>query len=65
MCRRLTGYLWQATKILDFLLQILEAEESPEAQAVIVTGLCKLLLAGMITEPRVSNLIMFVSKFEC
>ncbi|KAF8182055.1 nuclear condensing complex subunit [Pholiota molesta] len=42
-----------ATKILDFLLQILEAEESPEAQAVIVTGLCKLLLAGMITEPRV------------
>jgi condensin complex subunit 3 len=36
------------------LLQVLEAEETPEAQAVLVTGLCKLLLAGMITEPRVS-----------
>jgi len=44
----------QATRILDFLLQVLEAEEVPEAQAVLVTGLCKLLLAGMITEPRVS-----------
>ncbi len=46
--------LFQAARILDFLLQILEAEESAEAQAVIVTGFCKLLLAGMITESRVS-----------
>lgn len=45
----------QSAKILDFLLQILEAEESPEAQAVIVTGFCKLLLAGMITESRVNK----------
>jgi len=50
----------QATRILDFLLQVLEAEEMPEAQAVLVTGLCKLLLAGMITEPRVSVFTSFV-----
>ncbi|KAF8875410.1 nuclear condensing complex subunit [Gymnopilus junonius] len=40
-------------QLVDFLLQILEAEESPEAQAILVTGLCKLLLAGIITEPKV------------
>ncbi|KAF9476968.1 hypothetical protein BDN70DRAFT_811386 [Pholiota conissans] len=52
-----------AAKILDFLLQILEAEEAPEAQAIIVTGLCKLLLAGMITEPKVLTCLalMYVS----
>ena len=32
----------------------------PEAQAVLVTGLCKLLLAGMITEPRVSTSALFL-----
>ena len=56
----LTKLYFKVTRILDFLLQVLEAEEMPEAQAVLVTGLCKLLLAGMITEPRVS-----VSAFFC
>ncbi|KIM46792.1 hypothetical protein M413DRAFT_23143 [Hebeloma cylindrosporum] len=52
-----------ATRILDFLLQVLEAEETPAAQAVLVTGLCKLLLAGMITEPRVLTCLalMYIS----
>ncbi|KAF8962585.1 nuclear condensing complex subunit [Flammula alnicola] len=52
-----------AARILDFLLQILEAEESPPAQAVMVTGLCKLLLAGMITESRVLTCLalMYIS----
>ncbi|KDR80169.1 hypothetical protein GALMADRAFT_62541 [Galerina marginata CBS 339.88] len=52
-----------AKQIVDFLLQVLEAEESPEAQAVLVTGLCKLLLAGIITETRVltSLALMYIS----
>ena len=40
---------------MDFLLQILEAEESDEAQAVMVSGFCKLLLAGIVTDPKVNQ----------
>ncbi|PPQ76775.1 hypothetical protein CVT24_010736 [Panaeolus cyanescens] len=40
-------------RIVDFLLQSLESEESPEAQAILATGLCKLLLAGIIKDDRV------------
>ena len=43
---------FQAAKNLDFLLQILKAEESARAQAIIVTEFCRLLLADMITESR-------------
>ena len=43
---------FQAAKNLDFLLQILKAEESARAQAIIVTEFCRLLLAAMITESR-------------
>ncbi|KAF9525087.1 nuclear condensing complex subunit [Crepidotus variabilis] len=52
-----------AKQIVDFLLQLLDAEESAEAQAVLATGLCKLLLAGIITDPKVLvNLaILYVS----
>ncbi|KAH9478497.1 Condensin complex subunit 3 [Psilocybe cubensis] len=49
-----------AKQIVDFLLQILETEESAEAQAVIVTGLCKLLLPGIITETRVLTSLALV-----
>jgi len=47
---------------LDFLLQIFEAEESAEAQAVIATGLCKLLLAGIVTDSRVSYCSTFLVR---
>ncbi|TFK34512.1 nuclear condensing complex subunit [Crucibulum laeve] len=40
-------------RIVDFLLHTLEAEEAPIAQAVLCTGICKLLLTGIITDPRV------------
>ena len=43
----------QAKRITDFLLQMLDSDDSPEVQAVLCTGLCKLLLAGIITDPRV------------
>ncbi|CAA7257465.1 unnamed protein product [Cyclocybe aegerita] len=42
-----------AKQIVDFLLQLLEGEESPEAQAVLATGFCKLLLSGIVNEPKV------------
>jgi condensin complex subunit 3 len=45
----------QAKRITDFLLQMLDSDDSPEAQAVLCTGICKLLLAGIITEPRVGS----------
>ena len=45
----------QAKRITDFLLQMLDSDDSPEAQAVLCTGLCKLLLAGIMMEPRVSS----------
>lgn len=34
---------------------MLDSDDSPEAQAVLCTGICKLLLAGIITEPRVGS----------
>ncbi|KAG5636580.1 hypothetical protein H0H81_007551 [Sphagnurus paluster] len=42
-----------AQKIITFLLQTLEAEESAMIQAVICIGLSKLLLSGMIKDPKV------------
>ena len=46
----------QAKRITEFLLQMLDSDDSVEAQAVLCTGICKLLLAGIVTEPRVSSL---------
>jgi Nuclear condensing complex subunits, C-term domain len=43
----------QAKRITDFLLQMLDSDDSPDVRAVLCTGICKLLLAGIITEPRV------------
>jgi condensin complex subunit 3 len=33
---------------------MLDSDDSPEVQAVLCTGICKLLLAGIITDPKVS-----------
>jgi condensin complex subunit 3 len=46
----------QAKRITDFLLQMLDSNDSPEVQAVLCTGICKLLLAGIITDHRVGFL---------
>ena len=60
----------QAKRITDFLLQMLDSNDSPEVQAVLCTGICKLLLAGIITDPRVgfpylcgARLIELIFKF--
>lgn len=52
-----------AKRIIDFLLQTLEAEESPAVQVILCTGFCKLLLAGIITDPNVLTCLalMYVS----
>ncbi len=44
-------------------MQVLEAEESAEAQAALVVGFCKLLLAGIVTEPKVKIKTLFVALF--
>jgi condensin complex subunit 3 len=46
----------QAKRITDFLLQMLDSNDSPEVQAVLCTGICKLLLAGIIIDTRVEFL---------
>lgn len=55
----------QAKKIVDFLLQTLEAEDSAPVQAVLCVGLSKLILSGMITDPRVrvSLTITYISPY--
>ncbi|KAF8814695.1 ARM repeat-containing protein [Phlegmacium glaucopus] len=53
-----------AKRITDFLLEMLDdSSDSPEAQAVLCTGICKLLLAGIITDPRVLSCLalMYIS----
>lgn len=39
--------------MIDFLLHILSAEESDRVQAVLVIGLAKLVLAGMVGDEKV------------
>jgi len=52
----------QANQIIEFLLQTLEGEESEEAQAIIVIGFCKLLLAGVVKDSRVSFCLMLTHE---
>ena len=40
-------------KIIMFLLALLENEESDRVQAILCTGIAKLMLAGMVTDERV------------
>ncbi|KAJ2934154.1 hypothetical protein H1R20_g2926, partial [Candolleomyces eurysporus] len=42
-----------AQQITGFLIQALQSEEDPGSQAVVCTGICKLVLAGIISEPNV------------
>lgn len=43
-------------RIVEFLLHVLENEESDEAQAVTCIGIAKLMLSGMVTDERVRNI---------
>ncbi|KAK0494637.1 nuclear condensing complex subunit [Armillaria luteobubalina] len=42
-----------AEQIITFLVQTLEVEESNAVQAVLCIGICKLLLAGLVKDPKV------------
>ncbi|KAF7426008.1 hypothetical protein PC9H_008370 [Pleurotus ostreatus] len=52
-----------ADRIITFLLQTLETDESPVIQAVLCIGISKLLLAGFVDDPRVltSLILVYVS----
>ncbi|TFK26559.1 condensin subunit Cnd3 [Coprinopsis marcescibilis] len=52
-----------AQQVTGFLLQTLQNEDLPQAQAVLCTGICKLLLAGIITDTTllVSLLLLYIS----
>ena len=40
-------------RIVEFLLHVLENEESEKVQALLCVGISKLMLSGMITDERV------------
>jgi condensin complex subunit 3 len=46
-------HLLKANRIMTFLLQTLETEESNAVQAVLCIGITKLLISGIVTDPRV------------
>ena len=50
-------------KIVDFLLQLLEAEELERVQALLVVGIAKLMLSGMVTDERVSGFFLILLYF--
>ncbi|KAI0777818.1 nuclear condensing complex subunit [Trametes elegans] len=47
-------------KIIDFLLQLLEAEEIERVQALLVVGIAKLMLSGLVTDERVLQTLVLV-----
>ncbi|KAI0674717.1 nuclear condensing complex subunit [Trametes maxima] len=47
-------------RIVDFLQQLLEAEERPRVQALLVIGVAKLMLAGMVTDERMLQTLVLV-----
>ncbi|KAI0360255.1 ARM repeat-containing protein [Trametes cingulata] len=47
-------------RIVEFLLQLLEAEERERVQALLVVGIAKLMLAGMVTDERVLQTLVLV-----
>ena len=49
----------QGERIVTFLLHLLETEENEKIQALLCMGIAKLMLAGMITDERVSGLRPF------
>jgi condensin complex subunit 3 len=53
--------LWyQGERIIEFLLHVLDSDESEQVQALICMGLAKLMLAGMASEDRVSYQTAFI-----
>jgi hypothetical protein len=44
----------QGDRIIEFLLHVLDGDDSDKVQALICMGLAKLMLAGMASEDRVS-----------
>ncbi|KAJ3556048.1 hypothetical protein NM688_g2240 [Phlebia brevispora] len=47
-------------RIVEFLLLILDNEESPKVQALLCMGLAKLMLAGMVVDDRVLQSLVLV-----
>lgn len=43
----------QGKRVIAFLMQVLEAEDSKTVQALICQGLAKLMLFGLVTDERV------------
>ena len=44
----------QAERVVEFLLQVLNNEDSEKVQSLISMGFAKLMLSGMVTDERVS-----------
>ena len=47
-------------KIVEFLLQLLESEESDRVQSLLSVGISKLMLAGMVSDERVLSSLVLV-----
>ncbi|KAI0699152.1 nuclear condensing complex subunit [Cerioporus squamosus] len=45
-------------KIIEFLLQLLESDESERVQALLCVGIAKLMLAGMVADERVLSTLV-------
>lgn len=45
---------------MEFLLHVLENEESAEAQAIVCVGISKLMLSGMISDERVRASVLLL-----
>lgn len=58
-CKNHPKRLLQAERILAFLLQTFEVEESKAVQALLCIGISKLMLNGLVTDERVCFHIHF------
>lgn len=47
-------------RIVDFLLQTLDSDDSARTQAVLCIGFCKLLISGKITDPRILSSLLLI-----
>ncbi|KAH9848970.1 nuclear condensing complex subunit [Lenzites betulinus] len=47
-------------KIIEFMLQLLDAEEQDRVQALLVIGISKLMLSGLVTDERVLQTLVLV-----
>ena len=51
-------FYFQGEKIIEFLMHVFENTELPEMHSLMVTGLTKLVLSGMIKDNRVWLLVL-------